>query len=99
MASLALVCSASKVPTPEVQEDYLPATVPPTGTGRVPLPFNEAAAGTQRNRSAALAKEKCVDELVMATQKRAIMDKEEDLAWVMRKIKVARLDNRCTLVF
>ena len=84
-----------KVPAAVPQEHFKPLTVPPVGTGRPHVPFEKAAPGTQRNRTAKLAQEKASGELIMASEKRALLDGEKDLAWVIKKMRTARWDNRC----
>ena len=58
------------------------------------MPYHLAAPGTKSNRTGQLAKEKSFDELVTASGKRAMLDGDKDLAWVLKKMKTAREDGR-----
>ena len=74
-----------------LQACYEPATVPPVGRGRArTVPFNEAAASTQQQRTAALAKERVVEELIGAAEKRARTDGDQDLATIIKRMKFSK---------
>ena len=79
-----------KVPNPAPLEAYLPPSSPPPGHGRPTLSFEESSPKTQQHKSAQLAKEKVLSELLQATEKRAHSDGDNDLAYVVKKMRVER---------
>ena len=79
-----------KVPAPVPLPDYPPASTPPVGKGRPTLSFEESSPKTQQHKSAQLAKEKVVSELLQAAEKRANSDGDKDLAYVVKRMRVEK---------
>ena len=75
---------------PIPKDDFIPASTPPPGRGRAFVPFDEAAASTQRHRISSLAREKVVGELLGAAQKRAADDGDTDLAFIIKRMRINR---------
>ena len=83
----------SKIPPITPQEFLLPSTSPPVGTGRREVPYEAAMPSTKRKRTQKLAKEREMEELLDAAQKKAVAQSNPDLAFVIKKMKIARWDD------
>ena len=80
---------------PEVtpQEFHLPVTTPPPGKGRKEVPYAEAMPSTKRKRTQKLAQERELDELLDASLKKAVSKDDKDLAFILKRTKIAHWDD------